>query len=149
MSIRDLRIALRARFAYNFLRGSPALPHLHNTWKDKVKAHGSLVILAPLLLVTSCETPPADVGVPPVSEEPRTVERSEEAARAGVPRISLEDFVSLLERPEESNVIVIDVRSRENFLRGHIPGAVSIPLNNLGKRVLEISRDATIVTYCT
>ncbi len=147
MSIRDLRIALSARFAYNFLRGKPRL--LHNTWKDEVKAYGSRVILACLLLVTSCETPPSDARVSPVSEEPRTVERTEEAGRASVQRISLDDFKSLLESREESNVIVLDVRSRESFLRGHIPGAVSIPLNSLGKRVPGISRDASIVTYCT
>lgn len=111
-----------------------------------MKAHGSLVILASLLLVTSCETSPSDARV---FEESRSVERREEAPTGSVPRISLEDFVSLLEKPEESNVIVIDVRSRQSFQRGHIPGAISIPLNDLGKRVPEISRDASIVTYCT
>ena len=111
-----------------------------------MKAYGSLVILASLLLVTSCEAPPSDARV---SEEPRSAERREEAATGSVPRISLEDFVSLFEKPEESNVIVIDVRSRESFQRGHIPGAISIPLNDLGKRVPEISHDASIVTYCT
>ncbi len=111
-----------------------------------MKAHGSLVILASLLLVTSCGTPPSDARV---SEEPRSAERREETATGSVPRISLEDFVSVLTKPEESSVIVIDVRSRESFQRGHIPGAISIPLNDLGKRVPEISRDASIVTYCT
>ena len=114
-----------------------------------MKAHGSLVILASLLLVTSCGTPPSDARVSPVSEEPRSAERREETATGSVPRISLEDFVSVLTKPEESSVIVIDVRSRESFQRGHIPGAISIPLNDLGKRVPEISRDASIVTYCT
>ncbi len=111
-----------------------------------MKAYGSLVILASLLLVTSCGSPPSDSRV---SEEPRSAERREEAATGSVPRISVEDLVSLFEKPEESNVIVIDVRSRESFQRGRIPGAISIPLADLRNRVPEIDRDASIVTYCT
>ncbi len=114
-----------------------------------MKAYGSLVILASLLLAAACEGPPSDARVPAVSEEPRSVERNKEFGKTDIARISLEDFLSLLERPKEPNVIVIDVRNRDSFLRGHIPGAISIPLNDLGKRVPEISRDASIVTYCT
>ena len=114
-----------------------------------MKANGLPVILASLLLVTSCQTPPPDARVSPVSEEPRSGGDNEESAMEGVPRISLEDFASLLESPGDSNVVVIDVRTREGFQRGHIPGAVSIPLAHLRNRVPEIDRDASIVTYCT
>ena len=111
-----------------------------------MKAYGWLVILAGLLLVPSCEAPPSDARV---SEEPRSVERREATATGSVPRISVEDLVFLLEKPEGSSVIVIDVRSRESYQRRRIPGAVSIPLADLGNRVPEIDRDASIVTYCT
>ena len=111
-----------------------------------MKPLGILLFLGPLLLVTSCQEPPADARV---TQEPRPVERTAESASPEIPRISVADFLSLLEKPEEPGVFVIDVRSRDNFMRGHIPGAVSIPLNDLGKRAPQISRDAPIVTYCT
>jgi rhodanese-related sulfurtransferase len=44
---------------------------------------------------------------------------------------------------------VLDVRSRWEFARGHVPGAVHIPFWTLPMRVPELSsRDLPIVVYC-
>ncbi len=48
----------------------------------------------------------------------------------------------------DSKLVIIDVLSPESFAKAHIPGAVNIPLNELGKRAGEITRDARIVVYC-
>lgn len=46
--------------------------------------------------------------------------------------------------------VVLDVRSREEFARGHIPGAVNIPHDELAGRLAEIPGDPSqeIVVHC-
>lgn len=43
---------------------------------------------------------------------------------------------------------IIDVRQPEQYLAGHLPGAVNIPLVDLWDRQSEIDPAADIVTYC-
>lgn len=45
-------------------------------------------------------------------------------------------------------VTVLDVRPREEYAAGHIPGAVSIPLDELADRLAELPDDGRIVAYC-
>jgi rhodanese-related sulfurtransferase len=45
-------------------------------------------------------------------------------------------------------VTVLDVRPAEEYLAGHIPGAVSIPLDQLEERLAELPSDREIVAYC-
>jgi len=47
-----------------------------------------------------------------------------------------------------SNVVVVDVRSPEEFSAGHVDGAVNIPLEALTARAPELRTGATIVTVC-
>ncbi|MBI2441817.1 MAG: metalloregulator ArsR/SmtB family transcription factor [Lentisphaerae bacterium] len=58
------------------------------------------------------------------------------------------DGKELLKRVRSGTVTVLDVRPREEYLAGHIPGAVSIPLSQLGRRLRELPRGRTIVAYC-
>ncbi len=53
----------------------------------------------------------------------------------------------LLERAQR-NVAVIDVRPHDEFTGGHLPGAVSIPLDQLAERLDDIDPDQEIVAYC-
>lgn len=45
---------------------------------------------------------------------------------------------------------IIDVRSREEYEAGHVPGAVHLPFRVVGERIHEVpaARDARIVVYC-
>jgi len=43
---------------------------------------------------------------------------------------------------------VLDVRTAGEFRRGHVPGAVYIPLDTLRERLGELPRDRVIHTYC-
>jgi rhodanese-related sulfurtransferase len=45
-------------------------------------------------------------------------------------------------------VVLLDVRTREGFAEGHLPGAVSIPFEELPRRMHELPRRKEIVTYC-
>lgn len=44
---------------------------------------------------------------------------------------------------------LLDVRSRQEYETGRIPGASNIPLNELGKRIMEIPRFTPLVLYST
>lgn len=54
----------------------------------------------------------------------------------------------LLERAKRRGVIVLDVRPPEEYASGHITGAISIPLEELERRLSSLPGDAEIVAYC-
>ena len=54
----------------------------------------------------------------------------------------------LLERVRTGTATVIDVRPAEEYNSGHIPHAVSIPLDQLEHRLSELPPGAEIVAYC-
>ena len=54
----------------------------------------------------------------------------------------------LLSRAGDGDVIVLDVRPREEYEAGHIPGAVSIPLADLKGRMATLPPGVEIVAYC-
>lgn len=54
----------------------------------------------------------------------------------------------LLRRVREGEVTVIDVRPPEEYRAGHIPGALSMPLTELKKRLAELPRKREVVAYC-
>ncbi|MEJ7771557.1 MAG: metalloregulator ArsR/SmtB family transcription factor [Geodermatophilaceae bacterium] len=58
------------------------------------------------------------------------------------------DRDELLRRARTGDVIVVDVRPALEFAAGHIPGAVSIPIDELAYRLAEIPADAEVVAYC-
>ena len=44
--------------------------------------------------------------------------------------------------------LVIDVRGKADYARGHLPGALHIPLADLPRKLKRLSADRPIVTYC-
>ncbi len=54
----------------------------------------------------------------------------------------------LQERLHNGEVILLDVRPKVEYQAGHLPGAISIPLDELERRLNELPRDKTIVAYC-
>jgi rhodanese-related sulfurtransferase len=58
------------------------------------------------------------------------------------------DREALIERVRKGAVTVLDVRPSEEYQAGHIPGAISIPLNKLKRHLSEMSHDQEIVAYC-
>ncbi|GGS28801.1 ArsR/SmtB family transcription factor [Actinokineospora fastidiosa] len=54
----------------------------------------------------------------------------------------------LLARVREGGATVLDVRPAEEYAAGHIPGALSIPLDELQDRLAELPADQEIVAYC-
>jgi len=54
----------------------------------------------------------------------------------------------LLTRMKEGDVVVLDVRPREEFEQGHIPGAVCVPLDELEARLRTLRKRTEVVAYC-
>jgi len=46
------------------------------------------------------------------------------------------------------DLVVLDVRPAAEHAAGHLPGAVSIPVEELRRRLAELPRDREIVAYC-
>lgn len=81
-------------------------------------------------------------------------ERLPEVERLAAEHLGAEDDVEavtradLLRRLARGDVVVVDVRPAEEFAGGHIRGALSIPLDELGRRLRELPRTKLIVAYC-
>jgi rhodanese-related sulfurtransferase/DNA-binding transcriptional ArsR family regulator len=54
----------------------------------------------------------------------------------------------LLRRARAGEVLVLDVRPAPEYAAGHIPGAVSIPVEELPGRLAELPDDVEVVAYC-
>ncbi len=54
----------------------------------------------------------------------------------------------LLKRVVEGDVTVLDVRPVEEYRAGHIPGALSVPLERLQEILVELPVDQEVVAYC-
>lgn len=58
------------------------------------------------------------------------------------------DRAELLDRSRRGEVLVLDVRPSEEYAVGHLPGAVSIPADELAGRLAEIPADVEVAAYC-
>jgi rhodanese-related sulfurtransferase/DNA-binding transcriptional ArsR family regulator len=54
----------------------------------------------------------------------------------------------LVRRVRAGEVTLIDVRPREEYVAGHIPGAISVPLAELPNHVRDLRKRHDIVAYC-
>jgi rhodanese-related sulfurtransferase len=54
----------------------------------------------------------------------------------------------LLERAARGEIVVLDVRPVEEYRAGHIPGAVSMPIDALEARLAELPDGVEVVAYC-
>jgi rhodanese-related sulfurtransferase len=54
----------------------------------------------------------------------------------------------LVERAARGDVVILDVRPAEEFAAGHIPGALSVPLDQLDAALSRLPKRARIVAYC-
>jgi len=68
------------------------------------------------------------------------------AALAGRPAVSPAAVAEITARDDAP--LLLDVRSPEEFAKGHLPGAVLIPHDQLADRLDEIDRDRWVLVYC-
>jgi rhodanese-related sulfurtransferase/DNA-binding transcriptional ArsR family regulator len=58
------------------------------------------------------------------------------------------DEAALRRKVKNGEVTLLDVRPPEEFEAAHIPGALSVPLPELAKRISELPRRREVVAYC-
>ena len=58
------------------------------------------------------------------------------------------DLITLQQLLHDDDVVVLDVRPIKEFKAGHIPGAQSIPISELERRLDELSLEREVVAYC-
>ena len=64
----------------------------------------------------------------------------------GIEMLTKEELAKRLRRKDD--LLVLDVRPAEEYAAGHVPGAVSIPVAELKRRLKELPKDKEIVAYC-
>jgi rhodanese-related sulfurtransferase len=71
-----------------------------------------------------------------------------ERARREVSEVTAREVKALLDR--RAPVTVVDIREREEFVQGHVPGAAFIPRGYLELQIEQHQpdRDAPVVIYC-
>ena len=64
-----------------------------------------------------------------------------------MPKTILRDGVRRL--LEEGGAQLVDVLPPDEYAESHLPGAINIPLKELGRETTEqLRRDAPVITYC-
>jgi rhodanese-related sulfurtransferase/DNA-binding transcriptional ArsR family regulator len=71
--------------------------------------------------------------------------REEFGNRADAEAVSFED---LLARARRGDVIVLDTRPTNEYAAGHIAGAISVPIDELTKRLRRLPKQKEYVAYC-
>ncbi len=54
----------------------------------------------------------------------------------------------LLKRARAKQVVIVDTRPSSEYMAGHIPGALSIPVDDLQRRLNELTKSREYVAYC-
>ena len=69
------------------------------------------------------------------------------AAAAAVAPMSQEALLEHQSRHPD-HLLVLDVRTPQEYAEGHVPGAVNVPYDQLASRLAEIPKDKDVVLYC-
>lgn len=65
--------------------------------------------------------------------------------RADAEPVPMDEF---LKRARSQQVVILDTRPAREYLAGHIPGALSIPVDDLQRRLKELTKSREYVAYC-
>lgn len=52
------------------------------------------------------------------------------------------------EKMDQGNVIIVDVRTKEEYEEGHIKDAINIPLDEIDQASNQLAKNDTILIYC-
>jgi rhodanese-related sulfurtransferase/DNA-binding transcriptional ArsR family regulator len=54
----------------------------------------------------------------------------------------------LLKRARSKDVVILDARPATEYVAGHIPGAISVPIDELNRRLKQLPKGREYVAYC-
>ena len=87
-----------------------------------------------------------DPGDVPISRDVE-VDPMVAAATTDATDISM-SAATVMHEQGEGPIAFVDVRDAEAWSRGHVPGAIHIPITEVGVRVSELPWEIRVVTYC-
>lgn len=101
--------------------------------------------------IPSTDTPPTPA---PTASAPLTTRdfsippsgQSQDPDKAVVARVSAEDLYGQFSR---GAVTIVDVRDADSYAKGHIPGALHIPMASIQTQLESLRTGKPIVAYCT
>lgn len=67
---------------------------------------------------------------------------------AGFYEITADQLRDRIDDESDDNFIIVDIRDDASYEEGHIPGAINMPLNELGYRLFSLDRTRDIIVYC-
>lgn len=96
---------------------------------------------------------------PEVFELPRVLRTVAEGRLAEFERLVREHFgdrddaeavpmAELLRRARSKHVVILDTRPESEYIAGHIPGAISVPVDGLQRRLARLNKSKEYVAYC-
>ncbi len=62
--------------------------------------------------------------------------------RLGIKQLSPKEF------DQKKGMMILDVRTHKDYERGHIPGAIHVPLSDIGDKIKKLKKDKELVVYC-
>lgn len=68
--------------------------------------------------------------------------------REGKNSLEVLNMDELLDRMKLKNVVLLDVRPTNEFEKGHIPGALNVPIDELTKRLKKLPKTKEYIAYC-
>ena len=57
-------------------------------------------------------------------------------------------IAELLKRARSKKVVILDTRPATEYVAGHIPGAISVPVDELQRRLRDLTKSQEYVAYC-
>lgn len=106
-------------------------------WPVVMVVAGIVLVAVASLIITNLQAPPPSVSQPDILTE---------IPYPDVPRVSLSDAKKAY---DDGTAVFVDVRDSASYRQSHIPGALSIPLDELASRENELNPSDWIITYCT
>lgn len=103
-----------------------------------------LFIVLLIIAASACSARPTQVVDPALTRSTDDLPRTE----VEVPRVTVEEARAAF---DSGSAVFVDVRSSEAYQTSHIPGAVSIPLDEIENNPagLNLDKEQWIITYCT
>jgi rhodanese-related sulfurtransferase len=91
-------------------------------------------------------------GQPATAAQPVTPVQQAAPARQSVPTVQVAqvspDALLEMQAKKDASLLLLDVRTPEEFAAGHIPGAVNIPYDQVAARLSAIPKNDEVVLYC-
>jgi len=84
---------------------------------------------------------PGSIQITPATPGTSAVQNELATAR----RISRDEAIKMV---RQNKAVWVDVRSKETFEAGHLPGAINIPLSQLQQRFKDLPPHKFLITYC-